>query len=325
MNRIIPLSINAKKRKLPKKDSRIKRNVLIFAVIIFSSNQYLIKMYAPNELSTPLKGQEKMIITADGTQLWTIEAGKGDKTVVLAHGYGLTSLGWNVITSLLVADGYRVITFDQRGHGKSTIGKDGISSASMASDYKTILDFYNVQNGVLVSHSMGGFVAMKTLLTYPQIQHSQIKSCLLMATFAGDVNRQNFQNRLQIPLIKSGILLKLIRNKSIGTAFAKSIVGEDPDNEVIRIFLEIFLAQHHKALVPILNAFAGENYYGQLSKITIPCTVIVGEKDQTTPAFHSQDLAKLIPNAHLSIVPQKGHGLNWEAPERIVEEIKKLA
>ncbi len=282
-------------------------------------------MYALNELSMPIQGQEKMITTADGTQLWTIEAGKGTKTVVLAHGYGLSALGWNVITKLLVADGYRVIAFDQRGHGQSTTGKDGISSASMASDYKTILDFYQVQNAVLVGHSMGGFVAIKTLLTYPDIQHNQIKSCILMATFAGDINRHNFQNRLQLPLIKSGILVKLIRNKSIGSAFAKSLLGEERDKEVIRIFLDLFLAQNHKALVPILNAFAKENYYGQLSQITIPCTVVVGEMDKTAPPFHSQDLAKLIPNARLSVVQKKGHGLNWEAPDRIVEEIKKRA
>jgi non-heme chloroperoxidase len=62
-----------------------------------------------------------------------------------------------------------------------------------------------------------------------------------------------------------------------------------------------------------------------LSQITIPCTIVVGSMDKTTPPFHSQDLAKLIPNARLSVVSKKGHGLNWEAPDRIVEEIKKLA
>lgn len=282
-------------------------------------------MYPTGSLSTPLKGQEKYITTADGTQLWTIEAGMGDKTIVLAHGFAFSSIEWNVIMPALVADGYRVIAFDQRGHGRTSIGKDGVSSAAMASDYKTILEFYNVQNGILVGHSMGGFLAIKTFLTYTELQHQRIQSCILMATFAGDVNRHNFQNRLQIPLIKSGILMKLIRNKSMGAAFAKSIMGENPDNEVIRVFLELFLVQKHKTLIPILEAFYKESYYDQLSKITIPCTVVIGSKDKTTPAFHSQDLAKLIPNAQITVIPNKGHLLNWEAPDSLIAEIKKLA
>jgi non-heme chloroperoxidase len=282
-------------------------------------------MYSAGSLSTPLKGQENYITTADGTQLWTIEAGTGDKTIVLAHGFAFSSIEWNVIMPALVADGYRVIAFDQRGHGQTSIGKTGVSSASMASDYKALLEFYNVQNGILVGHSMGGFLAIKTFLTYPELQHQRIKSCMLMATFAGDVNRHNFQNRLQIPLIKSGILIKLIRNKSIGVAFAKSLMGENPDKEVIRVFLELFLAQKHKTLMPILEAFYKENYYDQLSKITLPCTVVIGSSDKTTPTFHSQDLAQLIPHAQLTVMPNKGHLLNWEAPETLIEEIKKLA
>ncbi len=281
-------------------------------------------MYGSGSLSKPFEGIENTIMTKDGTKIYALEAGKGEKTIVLAHGYGFTSQEWNVIAPQLVQLGYRVIAFDQRGHGKSSIGSDGISSLSMASDYKSIFEFYDIQNATLVGHSMGGFLAMKFMLDYPEMLQTRIKNCVLMATFAGDVNKNNFQNRLQIPLIKSGILLNLIKIKAIGNAFVKSLLGENPDNEVIRVFSEIFQAQNHKALIPILEAFGNENYYSQLYKITVPCTVIIGSRDKTTPPFHSEDLARLIPNSKKIVINNKGHGLNWEAPESIVQEIIAL-
>jgi len=57
----------------------------------------------------------------------------------------------------LVKSGFRVIAFDQRGHHKSTIGKEGISSKTMVNDYKTVLEYFDVKDGILVGHSIRGF------------------------------------------------------------------------------------------------------------------------------------------------------------------------
>lgn len=277
--------------------------------------------YPAGSLSQAVGGTERMIHSPDGTALYTLSIGEGSRTVVLAHGYGIDLNEWNMMIPKLVARGSRVITFDQRGHGKSGIGRLGIGSDAMAADYKAIFEEYDLRGATLVGHSMGGFLTMKTLLTYPELMQSRIKDCVLMATFAGDINRNNFQNRLQLPLIKSGILIKLLGIATVGKAFGKSLLGDDPDDEVIRVFVELFKAQNHKALVPILEAFANENYYDQVHKITIPCTVLIGEKDPTTPPFHSNDLARLIPNARKVVIPKKGHGINWEAPDSVVEAI----
>ena len=45
---------------------------------------------------------------------------------------------------------YRLIAYDQRGHGRSTIGTDGINSAAMAGDLGAVLEYFDVQDGVLV-------------------------------------------------------------------------------------------------------------------------------------------------------------------------------
>ena len=274
-------------------------------------------MYSPRSLSTKVEGVETTISTSDGAKLYTVSAGAGEKTVVLAHGYGFTMDEWNVVAPKLVASGWRVILFDQRGHGRSAIGSLGVGSAVMAADYRAVLEHYDVRRAVLVGHSMGGFLAIKTLLTYPELMQERIDRLVLVASFAGDINKKNFQNRLQIPLLRSGILMKLIKMKPFGDAFARSLMGENPDPEVMRAVLAMFQAQDHRSLLPMLAAFGHESYYDQLHRITLPCAVLIGSKDKTSPPFHAEDLARLIPNARKITVPGKGHPLNWEAPEAI--------
>ena len=281
-------------------------------------------MYQKFQLSKPIAGKEEMVKMPDDTQLYTIDSGMGKTTILLAHGYGFSHIGWNILVERLNELEYRTIVFDQRGHGKSSIGKEGISSRSMASDYKHLLEYFQLEDCILVGHSMGGFLSMKFLLDHPECQHQNIKSCVLMATFAGEVNKNNFQNRLQIPLIKSGILQKLIQWKPIGDQFGKSLLGENPDPEIVRVIAEIFLQQDHTKLIPILEAFGNESYYDRLQEISIPCAVVIGDKDATTPPFHTDNIVKEIPKTTRIDVKGKGHCLNVEAPKEIVEAIKLM-
>ncbi len=270
------------------------------------------------------EGEEGYITREDGTKIRYITTGSG-QPIVLAHGYGISLSEWNIVSADLVQKGYKVIMFDQRGHGKSTIGTDGIGSQSMASDYKAVLEYFDVKDGIIVGHSMGGFLLTVFMLTYPEIVQARLKGAMLMATFAGDINRKNLQNKVQIPLIKNGILIPIVKSEMMAIPFVRSLMGDKPDMGMVRGFLDVFLRLDHKVLIPILQAFGDESYYHRLGEIDLPVTVIVGSKDQTTPPFHSNDLAAGIKGAKLRRVEGKGHMLNWEAPGMLVEEIVALA
>jgi pimeloyl-ACP methyl ester carboxylesterase len=281
-------------------------------------------MYQKFELSQPVEGKVEIVEMPDGTQIHTILSGKGKTTVLLAHGYSYDHTAWSVVIQQLHQANYQTIIFDQRGHGQSTIGKNGISSASMASDYKHLIEHFQLEKCILVGHSMGGFLSMKFLIEHPEFYHQKVKSCVLVATFAGDINRKNFQNRLQIPLVRLRILSKLMRWEALKKQFAKSLLGTNPDPEIVRAVPEVIAQQKHIPLIPILKAFIQENYYKQLHQIQIPCAVLIGEKDATTPPFHSTMIAKHIPNTTKITVQEKGHCLNFEAPEEVVRAIQLM-
>lgn len=281
-------------------------------------------MVQTNRYSEPLVGKESVIPSYDGAQIKAVQTGEGIP-VVLAHGYAVDRHEWNVIAKALVKRNFKVIAFDQRGHGESTIGKEGVGSRQMSEDYLAVLRAFEVKNGILVAHSMGGFLAIKTLIESRETISDHLKGCLLMATFAGDVNRDNPQNRLQIPLIQSGIMSLLIRSRAIAKGFAKTLMGAEKDPEMLEAFVNGFGKSGLKALLPILNAMVAENYYSRLGEINLPCTIVVGTQDKTTPPFHTHQLHSGIKGSKLVQLQGKGHLLNWEAPETLIEEIVHLA
>ncbi|MEV0981159.1 alpha/beta fold hydrolase [Streptomyces sp. NPDC049915] len=268
------------------------------------------------------EGEEVLLSRPDGTVLRTLVAGDGPP-VVLAHGYGVSLLEWNLVQATLVASGHRVIVFDQRGHGRSTFGTDGIGSGPMAQDYLAVLEHFNVRDGVLVGHSMGGFLALRAVLDHPGVAR-RLHRLVLFATWAGRIYDGAPHNRLQIPLLETGILQRLARTRTGGILFGAAQCGTHPSPATIAVFLEVFLHQDHRSLVPVVRAFAREDRYPRLTEITVPTVIMVGSADRSTPPSHARRLATGIPGARLVTVPDAGHMLNWEAPHALVQAVVSL-
>ncbi len=271
------------------------------------------------------EGDETLITRPDGTVLRAMDAGQGPP-VVLVHGYTVTLAEWNVVWDMLLARGFRVIAFDQRGHGRSTLGADGIGSESMADDLAAVLRHFDVRDGVLVGHSMGGFVSIRAMIDHPDLAQ-RLRGLVLFATWAGRVLDGAPQNRLQIPLLEHGLLQQFLRSETFAVLFGAAQCGSRPSSAMISAFLEIF-QQHldaHGPLIPIVRAFVREDRYPRLGEIAVPTVVMVGSADRTTPPTHSRRLAAGIPGARLVTLPDAGHMLNWEAPDELVSVIEEFS
>ena len=270
------------------------------------------------------EGEQVLISRPDGTVLRAVIAGHGP-SVILAHGYTASIAEWNFVWDELQARGFRVIAFDQRGHGRSTLGSDGIGSEPMAADLAAVVQHFDVHDGVLVGHSMGGFVTVRAVLDHADLAQ-RLRGLVLFATWAGRILDGAPQNRLQIPLLEHGILQRLIRNKTVAVLFGAAQCGARPSPAMISAFVELF-NQHldeHGPLLPIVRAFSREDRYPRLGEIAVPTAVMVGTSDRTTPQSHSRRLAKGIPGAWLVTVPDAGHLLNWEAADELIEVVESF-
>lgn len=267
-------------------------------------------------------GETVWLDRPDGTRIRTVVAGEGP-TVLLSHGYGVSLREWNVVQPLLLERGRRVVCFDWRGHGQTTIGTEGITPEAVAGDYLAILEHFDVTDGVLVGHSTGGYLSIATLLHRPEAAE-RLAGLVLFASLAGDAIKDAPQNKAQIPLITSGVMDRVVRTDLLGYPFAASIWGPDPSPAACRVFLDEFASQDHQQLVPLLQRLAITSYYDRLHDIDVPTIVICGEADETTPRWHAETMGRLIPRARNVWVPDAGHMLNWEAPEVLVDAVEDL-
>ncbi|WP_231971467.1 alpha/beta fold hydrolase [Mycobacterium sp. E3198] len=275
-------------------------------------------------LTAEPEGEQVFIERPDGTVLSAVAAGQGPP-VILVHGYTARVLEWNLVWEELQARGFRVIAFDQRGHGRSTLGSDGIGSQPMAADLAAVLEHFDVRDGVLVGHSMGGFVSIRAVLDHPDLAR-RLRGLVLFATWAGRILDGAPQNRLQIPLLQLGIPQLLMRNRTVAALFGAAQCGARPSPVMVEVFMEAF-NQHldeHGPLLPIVRAFSREDRYPRLVEIRVPTVVMVGTADRTTPQSHSRRLADGVPGARLVSVPGAGHLLNWEAPDELIEVVESF-
>jgi pimeloyl-ACP methyl ester carboxylesterase len=273
-------------------------------------------------LSEPT-GEELIVGRPDGTRLRVQVIGTG-RTVVLAHGIALTLGEWNLVAELLLADGYRVVAFDARGHGQSTIGCQGISAPVMAADLAAVLEATHTTDAILVGHSMGGFLALEAVLEVPALA-DRLAGLVLVASFAGDILDGAPQNRAEAPILRSHLLPRLTANPTIGTLFAASFFGPQPSPVMLTAFLHMILGRDGSPLLPLLDAFTTDDLLGRLPAIDVPTVIVCGLADRTTPPRDSQRLAAAIPGARTVWVPDAGHMLPWEAPGAIRGAVASVA
>jgi pimeloyl-ACP methyl ester carboxylesterase len=260
-------------------------------------------------------GQDTVVERLDGTRLRVRVAGAGP-TVVLAHGIALTLGEWNLVADLLLADGYRVVAFDARGHGQSTIGSQGISAPVMAADLAAVLEATDTTDAILVGHSMGGFLALEAVLEVPGVA-DRLAGLVLVASFAGDILDGAPQNRAEAPILRSHLLPRLTTNPTIGTLFAASFFGPTPSPAMLTAFLGMVLGRDNAPLLPLLDAFTSDDLLARLPAIGVPTVIVCGRADRTTPPRDSQRIAAAIPAARTVWVDGAGHMLPWEAPTAI--------
>jgi non-heme chloroperoxidase len=98
-------------------------------------------------------------------QLYYEDHGSG-QPVVLIHGYPLDGHSWEKQSAALLAAGYRVITYDRRGFGRSSQPTTGYDYDTFAADLKVLLDTLDLTDAVLVGFSMGTGEVARYLGTY---------------------------------------------------------------------------------------------------------------------------------------------------------------
>ena len=238
---------------------------------------------------------------ANGTAFRYIDAGKGEKTILLIHGYLESIEVWDNLISKL-AQTYRIIAFDVPGHGISEVKGEIHTMPFLAETAAALLDKISIDKVTVVGHSMGGYVALALAKLRPDLCE---KLVLLHSTPDPDnTEKMDFRAR-EIKVITDG-RKELLSKVNPGKSFAK-------DNRIkfaefiSDLSLQVMITED-EGIIALLNGMAErEDMNDIIDNMGENAMMVFGKKDEFMPLEYCESLAEKHPKAKILWLENSGH------------------
>ncbi|MFZ5917186.1 MAG: alpha/beta fold hydrolase [Chloroflexota bacterium] len=230
---------------------------------------------------------------------------QGAPSLVCVHGAGGSHLNWPVEIRQL--PGASVYVLDLPGHGRSA-GEGCRSIEGYAAVLSDFLDALQLEQAVMVGHSMGGAIAQQMALSYPD----RVQALVLIGTGA----------RLRVaPAILQAIL------EDFETAVSSMVdwVYSPDASPLLRQQGQQVLAQTPQQVMHgDFVACDTFDVMDRLGEVRAPALVITGTADRLTPVKYARLLAQQIPTAHIELLENAGHMVMLERPRQVADAVSRF-
>jgi len=287
---------------------------------------------------TPRSFHQDFLETPDGAQLYFQVQGPEHPEgpdVVLNDGLGCDGFVWRFLLPVLRRR-HRVLRWHYRGHGRSSLPEEPslIGMDLTCADQVRVMDHVGFQRAAVFGHSMGVQVALEFHRQHP----SRVRGLALLCGSYGNpldtFHDTNVMRRL-LPLMR-GAVERFPDHAQKGVhAFARTEVPlqlalrTEMNAELIhRMDVEAYfnhLARMHPvAFVRTLESLASHSALDHLPRVGVPTLVVAGERDQFTPRWLSERMARALPDAELLVVEDGTHTAPLERPELINQRVERF-
>jgi non-heme chloroperoxidase len=257
------------------------------------------------------------ITTQDGTEIFYKDWGPKDaQPIVFHHGWPLSSDDWDGQMLFFLAQGFRVVAHDRRGHGRSAQVSEGHDMAHYAADASAVAEHLDLRGAVHIGHSTGGGEVAAYVARHGQPQGRVAKAVLVSAVPPIMLKTEAYPNGLPIEVF-DGIRAGLAANRAqffldfaSGPFYGFNREGAAVSEGVIRNWWRQGMMGAANAHYLGIKAFSETDQTEDLKAITVPTLVLQGDDDQIVPYKNAAELqARLLPNATLKIYPGFSHGM----------------
>jgi non-heme chloroperoxidase len=255
------------------------------------------------------------ITTRDGVEIYYKDWGpRNGQPVILSHGWPLNADSWESAAFHLANNGFRVVSHDRRGHGRSSQPWDGNDMDHYADDLAQLIEALNLNNIILAGFSTGGGevaryvgrhgtkrvakLALISAVTPLMLKTDTNPGGLPLSVFDG-IRAASEANRGQLYL-----------DFASGPFYGYNRPGAKPSQGLINAFYSQGMQAGHKNTYDSIAAFAQTDFRDDLKKFDKPTLIIAGEDDQVVPIdAAARAAAKIIKHAKLITYPGAPHGL----------------
>lgn len=244
------------------------------------------------------------------------EFGQG-RPVIILHGLFGSARNWQSIAKSL-AESHRVITPDLRNHGHS-FHEDSMSYIDMADDVITLCDHLDINDAILIGHSMGGKIAMSIALLHPE----QL-SALIIADIAPFDYEHSFHDLVEAML---NMDLKNLKHRADAEAELAKVTD---DINTIQFILQNLIREEGNYCWRV-NLDTIYNSLTELSQFPknlnsrvchMPSLFLGGSESAYLRSIHNTAIYKHFPAAEITMIEGSGHWLHAEKPKEFLHEVK---
>lgn len=241
-----------------------------------------------------------------GAEIAFADSGGDGVGVVLTHGAGMDHSMFDAQVEALVAGGYRVIVWDMRGHGESTLGAGvRFRAADALDDLAAVVRECGVDDVVLVGHSLGGNVAQAYVR-----EHGDGVAGLIVLDSAWNTGPlsggERFALRLAAPslaMIPGRMLPGMMARASAVTPSAIARTEEVFARMPKRVFLDVW-----RATVSLVEPDPGY-------RTPVPLALVRGARDRTGNIATAMPRWAAAEGIDERVIADAGHVVTWDAPE----------
>lgn len=258
--------------------------------------------------------KEKFVM-AGSTALHIADSGKGEKCVVLLHGYLESMYVWDDFLPLITPE-VRVITVDIPGHGITDSVAEVHTMEMMADILHDMLDAMGIERVTMVGHSMGGYVALAFCEKYPESLDGLV---LLSSTPNADTEQKVENRRREIELVRAG-------KKDMLAKVAPEAGFAVQNRKRFKDYIEDLVEQVHitddDGIVALLEGMiARKDQNEMLRESAVRQLFILGKLDNYISVEAAEAFIEKNPQAQVAWLENSGHMGFIEEPQACAEAL----
>ncbi len=242
--------------------------------------------------------------------------------VVFCHGTPWSAALWSRIADSLSGD-FTVYLWDMAGYGGSTMreGQD-VSLAAQGSLFADLLEFWGLTEPRVVAHDYGGAVALRAhLLHGARYRTLALVDVVALAPWGSPFFRLVAENASVFTRLPPALHEALLRAYIAGAAHRPLSASQ------LDLLAAPWLGEAGQAAFYRQIAQADQRYTDEIEphypSLDLPVLIAWGTEDTWIPVDRAHRLAGLIPGARLELVPEAGHLIQFDAPERLTAVLQR--
>jgi non-heme chloroperoxidase len=247
------------------------------------------------------------------------------RPVVLIHGWPLSGASWEKQTAALLAGGFRVITYDRRGFGKSSQPATGYDYDTFAEDLHKLITALDLHDVALVGFSMGGGEVARYIGRHgtdrvsKAVFISAVPPFLLKTSDNQTGVEQNVFDGIKqaIAADRPAFLRQFLQNFYNVDQLGGKLISD----EYVRLSWNVAVGASPKGTLDCVSAWYTD-FRKDLPKVDVPALVIHGDADRIVPLDASgRRTHEFVKGSRLVVVQGGPHGLLWTHADRVNAEL----